>query len=243
MERDFVHHLRAGMGCPHDLIASQKADRRFAIYRNNVIHSLTTALATRYPATQRLLGGECFTACAQLYVETEKPTSPILMFYGNGFPDFLATIPSLVDWPFLADVARIEQARTEAYHAADHAPLRLAVGDAQDIETYLGRMIKAHPAARVLHSPYPAGTIWAASDSPEALSIESWRDETIAITRGRYEVQVSLVPRGTAACFEEIGKGAVLGDAITTACNRHRDCDAASILAALLRCDLLAAPQ
>ena len=37
-----------------------EAARRFAVYRNNVAHSLGRALATRFPVIERLLGAECF---------------------------------------------------------------------------------------------------------------------------------------------------------------------------------------
>lgn len=244
----FAKHLRAGAAFPAGLIASHNPMRRFSIYSNNVVHSLTMALATRFPATQRLLGTECFKACAQLFVDRHKPTTPILMFYGDDFPAYLATLPNLSDWPFLADVARIEAARTYAYHAADQAPLRLEVGDAAEIESYLKRVLRPHPSAHVFHSPYPAATIWAASGSEAELSEaellpETWRDETIAITRSDYEVHITLVPPGTAACMAAIGKTMTLGEAIATACDMDEAYDPASILVALLRCNLLAAPQ
>jgi hypothetical protein len=243
IEDAFARHLRSGAEPPEGLFASGRPDRRFAVYRNNVVHSLTTALATRFPATQRLLGIECFQACAQLFVESYKPISPVMMFYGDDFPAYLTTLPSLTNWPFLADVARIEVARTRAYHAIDRAPLRLKVGDADEIETYLNRVFNPHPAASVFHSPYPAGTIWAASGTEEALPPEAWRDETIAVTRAEYEVQVSLVPRGTSICIDAICKGVVLGEAIAIACHADEEYDPALILATLLRCNLLADPQ
>ena len=97
--------------------------KRFAVYRNNVIVGLVAALRTQFPATERIVGEDFFAAMARVYVVTEPPRSPILVAYGDGFPGFIASFAPAAELPYLADVARLEVARTRAYHAADAAPL------------------------------------------------------------------------------------------------------------------------
>src|SRR5262249_26604143 len=100
------------------------AAARYAVYRNNVTVSLINALAAVYPAVQRITGADFFRAMARLHVRATPPTSPLLFEYGRDFPDFIAQYEHARTMPWLADVARIERAWLDAYHAADAASLR-----------------------------------------------------------------------------------------------------------------------
>ena len=60
---------------------------------------------------------------ARFHVRATPPTSPLLFEYGRDFPDFIARYEHARAMPWLADVARIERAWLDAYHAADAEPL------------------------------------------------------------------------------------------------------------------------
>jgi len=62
---------------------------RFAVYGNNVVVGLMEALQANFPATCRVVGDKFFRAMAREFVMLEPPTSPILLDYGAGFPDFI----------------------------------------------------------------------------------------------------------------------------------------------------------
>ena len=111
--------------CPAGLIAWNGSDpaRRFGVYRNNVIVSLVDALADTFAVTQELVGVQFFRAMAREFAGTNPPTSPLLAFYGDTFPDFIEHFPPATGLPYLADVARIEHLRVHAYHAADLEPV------------------------------------------------------------------------------------------------------------------------
>ena len=97
--------------------------RRFAVYRNNVAAGLIGVVAGAFPAVQRIVGEEFFKAMARAYVLAHPPESPVLMDYGADFADFIAGFEPAASVPYLADVARIERAWREAYHAAEAVPL------------------------------------------------------------------------------------------------------------------------
>jgi len=69
--------------------AIRRADRRFAVYRNNVAVSLVEALGARFPVVKRLVGEEFFRAMAHAFVSREPPLSPLLIHYGETFPAFI----------------------------------------------------------------------------------------------------------------------------------------------------------
>ena len=64
--------------------------RRFAVYRNNVAVGLIGALEARYPVSRRLAGDELFRAMARAFVRAHKPRSPVMIAYGEEFPEFVA---------------------------------------------------------------------------------------------------------------------------------------------------------
>lgn len=209
--------------------------KRFAVYRNNVTVGLVDALAARFPAAQRIVGEEFFRAAARVFVGAEPPRSPLLMFYGDGFPAFLERFEPAADVPYLADVSRIEAARTRAFHAEDAAPADPKRLQTQD-ESRLGdlRAVR-HPATGIVPSAYPIVTIWEMNSGVRALAeIEDWSGEDALVTRPRFDVQVCALPRGGAAFFSALFAGAPLADAAEAAAHHHADFDLATNLAVLI---------
>src|SRR3954453_13504031 len=64
--------------------------RRLAVYRDNVLVSLSRLLEGTFPATRHHLCPERFAGLALAFVRTEPPDRPQLLAYGAGFPAFLA---------------------------------------------------------------------------------------------------------------------------------------------------------
>lgn len=139
---------------------AEQTARRFDVYRNNVHHSLTRALATRFPVVERVVGPEFFAAMAPVFLAAHGPSSPMLFQWGDAFPRFLASFPPLAGLPWLADVARIELARGQAYHAADATPLppEALARAAQDAGQ--ARLV-LHPSVQVVASRHAIVSAWA----------------------------------------------------------------------------------
>lgn len=183
--------------------------RRFAVYRNNVLHSLTDALASTFPVTQALVGEAFFRAMAQVYVRANPPRSPILAFYGQGFADFVAGFAPAASLPYLSDVARLEMARVEVFHAADEpglTPQRLA----QAVTGHHGStatLLQLTPAVQLLRSRYPVVSVWAAHQTDVVdLSAIDWNSAQAALVCRNDELEVLVIPLDAEAawsCFDE----------------------------------------
>src|SRR5690348_14950896 len=132
--------------------AGKGAVRRYNVYRNNVTVSLIDALAAIYPAVQRLTGVEFFRAMARFHVRATPPTSPLLFEYGRDFPAFIAAYEPALPMPWLADVARLERAWLDAYHAEDAAPLSPDTLASVPRERLADLRLIAHPATRIVRS-------------------------------------------------------------------------------------------
>lgn len=186
---------------------------RFAVYRNNVVVSLTKALERRFPVSARLVGDEFFRMMARAFIDAEKPASPLIFAYGDGFPDFVEAFEPASSVPYLADVARIECAWTNAYHAADADPL--TVGDLAkvDPEALPLSRLAAHPAAALIRSPYPAGSIWAAHQGEAVQPVAHKGAETVLVVRPEMAVGVHILPEWDAAFAAAVLDGETLGAA------------------------------
>ena len=217
-QQSFAHALlRPELEVPAAVaeVAGPTRERRFAVHRNNVKASLVATLAAKFPVIRRLVGDEFFEATALVFVERQPPRSPVLAEYGAAFPSFLGTFEPAGDLPYLADVARLEWARHEAFHAADAAASAigsLAALVAADLESV--RLI-LHPAAAVVASPWPIVSIWTTNTFDAAVRrIGPDRPGEIAlITRPEQEVLVHPLPQGADRLAAALADGDPLGEA------------------------------
>src|SRR5262245_57558518 len=69
--------------------AQRDVTRRFSVYRNNLTAGLVAALRTQFTVVEQLVGTEFFRVMARDYVAEEPPRSPVLLDYGDTFPDFI----------------------------------------------------------------------------------------------------------------------------------------------------------
>lgn len=235
--------LDSEMACPTGLRVWNGSDpaRRFAVYRNNVIVSLVDALADTYPVVQALVGEAFFRAMAREFVRSSPPRSPVLAWYGKGFADFAGGFPPAAGVPYLAEVARLEWLRVEVMHAADAE----GVAD-EDLAALLndaGRLpdarFRLHPSVRVLCSPHPVVSLWAAhqdDDPSEALAaIDPEQSEAALLMRPVLGVEIIRIEPGAADFIGHLGAGASLAEGLAAS----RPFDLPTVLGLLLRERLL----
>lgn len=211
------------------------AGKRYDVYRNNVTVSLIDALAAIYPAVQRITGTDFFRAMARFHVRESPPTSPLLFEYGRGFPDFIAGYEHAQMMPWLADVAQIERAWLDAYHARDAAPLAPAQLAAIAPERLADLVFTPHPAAQIVRSEFSAVTIFAANrDSAPVGRIDASTPEDALITRPGFDVIVRHLPPGGAVFATCLTEGRPLGGAAASALETSSDFDIAANIAGLI---------
>jgi hypothetical protein len=139
---------------------------------------------------------------------------PLLFEYGRDFAAFIEGYEYARSMPWLADVARIERAWLDAYHAADAEPLAPQALASIPVEQLADTAFVPHPATRIVRSSYPAVSIFAAHRSEGAISgIEASEPEDALVTRPRLEVMVRRLPPGGAVFLRRVIAGEPLGAA------------------------------
>ena len=189
-----------------------KAVRRFAVYRNNVAHSLTTAMAHIFPAVAGLAGMDRFTHVARLYLEANPPRSPILADLGRDFAGFLdGFAPARQQMPWLAHVARLERAWLDAWHAADAGPLDAAALSSVPPDALAQTHFTAHPAARVIAAPFAIAHLMEAGRAGSTASPDG--AQAVLVTRPRLAVEIRTIDDATAALALALIAGGTLEEA------------------------------
>jgi hypothetical protein len=265
--------------------------RRFAVYRNNVAVGLIGALEARYPVSRRIAGDDLFRAMARAFMRAHRPRSPVMIAYGEEFPEFVAdylaaaaeAVPGAeqialafaqrsfrgVSSPLvgedqgggshrpprlrstaldnllgprdppplpaptrgggcangvgsvhhatacLVDVARLENAWVEAYHAEDASVTTVTELAALSPDCLPDTRIAFHPAARLLRFATPAASVWASAqscDQPAAPTEGS--PEDALITRPDCDVRVRVLPRLGFDFALSLREGATLVEAV-----------------------------
>lgn len=205
--------------------------KRFAVYRNNVHVGLVGVLAAKYQVCSQLVGEEFFTAMARIYVADHKPASPIMMLYGADFSVFIAGFAGARSVPYLCDMAALEQAWSAAYNAADDEPLSLTELAAIATESLADIRLQSHPAAGLVRSAYPIGSIWSAHQAP-GRTIKAGA-EAVLLTRPALDVKVTVIPTADAAFAGTLLGGASIGDAVERTLADHAQFDFGRALAGL----------
>jgi hypothetical protein len=207
--------------------------RRLQVYRNNVFASLTSALRAIYPVVERLVGDGFFQYAADRYIRLHPSTSGNLHDFGGAFAEFLAAFPSAVGLPYLPDVARLEWAYHQVFHAAEHAPLDLSLLRSISPGHYPAIKFRLHPASRLLASEYPVLRIWQVNqadyEGDGTVDLSEGGDQILVIRR---DLRVELQPlgKGEYTLLTALAADHDLASACEAALGVEPDCDLTACL-------------
>ncbi|NCN84509.1 MAG: DUF2063 domain-containing protein [Sphingomonadales bacterium] len=160
---------------PADMFKGTEADwlRGMKVHANTVSHARLVALEDTFPKTRECLGHLLFNQISRQYVEIPAVSGFSLDQIGRIFADFLEL--QQIDEDVL-DLARVEWAWLESYHAVEAIPFGL--GELADLgeEAILGVEISLHPSVRTIRfetSPHQllTGEIPGLADAPGLLVV------------------------------------------------------------------------
>lgn len=198
-----------------DRVRGPQAVARLAFYRASVRAQRRDALAATYPVVRRLVGDDFFAGMVQRYARSHPSRSGDLARFGDRFGDFLAQDPDALALPYLADVARLEWACHESFHAAD-APLLDALALAAVAPQSQGRVrLRLHPSVRLVESAHPIAAIREANQpgcdgTPARLAGPDY----VLVHRDRGVVRARRVEHGEWALLRALRERRTLDEAV-----------------------------
>jgi hypothetical protein len=240
LQREFVAAVFAPDARPPIAILDDAPGReaRFAVYRNNALANLAAALLDVHPVVARLVGQEFFDHVAHQYAVAYPSVSGDIHDYGGHFAEYLEAHPAAAGLPWLADVARLEWAWHEAFHAASPQPFDwshlAAVESARQGELWF----LPHPSLRLVRSPYPILHIWEANqpecDGEETVDLNEGGDRLVVLREADHAIAVERVDAATYAVLEACRLGRPIADAIAAALAADAEADAEALLRDLI---------
>jgi hypothetical protein len=197
------------------------------VYRRGYPARLTEALGETFERVWRVLGDDDFFAVCAAYVPTRRSSSYNLSDYGRDFPEFLEKRRELEHAPFLGDLARLEWAFKELFHATPHAGLpseelaRLATPSA---------VFRFGDATALLTLGHRVHAVWTRDLEDDApLEPDDWRGrEDLFLYKKDGRVYSRVLTPPESAALAALRAGRALEDALAGA--EGLDADAVSAL-------------
>jgi len=228
--------MDASLPVPDGLSDAQNrpAGSRFNVYRNNIAVSLAEAMHTAFPVIAKLLGKENMDGLSGLYLRAHPPSSPLMMFYGEHFPAFLASLEQLNHLGYLPDVARLELALRRAYHAADTSPIAADTLANISPDLLMQSQITLAPSVQVIPSAWPISDIWYFNTTTDAPKPKA-EAQDVLITRPEFDPIPHALPAGGASWISALLQGTRFGDAHEATLNTTPEFDLGATLTLLLQ--------
>jgi hypothetical protein len=218
--------------------AGRPAGRRFSVYRNNVAVSLTEALIDGFPACYNVLGDEHFRGMASVYLRAHPPETPVMARFGGALPAFLDAAPQVANMRWIADLARLEFALRESYHAADAKALTADALAAIPPEALGETRFALAPSLRLIQSDWPVLSIWRRALNPKAPQASPTAQDVL-ILRPDFDPLPQLLASGDAAFVMGLAQGFPLSEAAGHAAGAAPDHDPTAILTLLMQSNAL----
>ncbi len=151
--------------------------------------SLIEALAENCPVLYKQVGKTFFHAMAAEFIRQHPPSSPVLAGYGNTLPVWIECFPPLAEWPWLADLTRLELLFITSLHAADGHPPRLP----EQMENTALAMLKMtfDPSMKIFSSSYAVFSLWSAHQQEgERYPVDPLQPEQMLLFRTDGDVRI-----------------------------------------------------
>lgn len=214
--------------------------QQFAAYRGSVVGNLSNVLADIFPSVNRCLGENFFDAMGRRYIDEHPSTSPSLDNYGQAFPAFCDTFTPLKEYPYIGDLARIDWAWHQAFHALDEQVLSLIAIQGLEPEHYLALSLQLSESLHIVDSSFPIFRIWqftsgSQAHSEQALSSLNFEEgaESVLVWRIGYDIGVAHISEIEQRFLRLVENGETLGTIFATLLSEYSQTQVMSCFAGL----------
>lgn len=249
LQQRFADALLDPQHVPPDLFRPASDQARtanlLALYRGNLSANWSRALGAAFPVIQALLGEEFFHALARSYGRGLSYRNGDLNGLGRDFAAFIAEFGPLTDYPYMADMARVEWALQQAHYGPD-APALTAPALAAVAPDRLGDLRPGlHPNVRLLASEWAIGDIWFAHQpgSTRPLPATPEGPSRLVACRPRWRAELREPALGEFLALEALAAGSTLTEALERGFDADPDFDPGTALPRWLEDGLLTSPD
>ncbi|MBB2487529.1 putative DNA-binding domain-containing protein [Mitsuaria sp. WAJ17] len=218
-----------------------------AVYVNTGLRAAIESLEANFLSVANWVGGPWFWPAATAFARAHPPQDGRLFLYGDGFPDFLASMEHAHLARYTSDLAWVDWMNMRAHAAGDHLPLTATHLAMLPAEALPALQLKVAPATHWRASPgYALVELWRSARAGRTETEVELRDAAgVLVTRPDDEVWVHEVPLASLHLLDALAAGQNLADAAAHASSREspeRPFDLQAALGALLENGALQMP-
>ncbi len=193
-------------------------ETRLDIHRQGYPARIAEALEESFPAIATILGGESFHSLAGDYTAGIRKEPSNLNSIGANLPAFLARSELTRSLPFLPDLAGLEWAVVECFHAERHPPFDMSVCSDWSLDDWSEAKIEFQPATRLLRSAWPIRELRDAREVERSeIDIDLVdRPDQVLVYRADFDVVTESLDDSDALIFESLARGCRLGEVSLT---------------------------
>jgi len=213
------------------------AERLFQVYRNNFWISTEEALADIYCVVKQLVGNRFFTFMVDHFLRSFPPRYGNMIELGGDLPVFLYEFKPIEGLPYLSDIARLEWAYHQVFHAVDARPFNtqtLAVIPPKKIPQL---HFEISSSSRLVYSPFPIFEIWRVNqpdyEGDQSVDLDTG-GESVLVTRPGLVVELQKLEQADARFLQSLASGSNLDKATQAALKYSKDFDLEAALARYL---------
>ncbi len=164
-----------------------RAGVRARVYREGYFTRLCDVLRDDYPKVAFVLG-DGFLPTARAYVRQHPSEHPSLRHFGRHFAEFLRSAGS-PDAPWLAELARLEWARIEAFDTADRATMSFDELRGLPEDAWPTLRLELVPSFRYLELEWNVCDVWLALDEERPVPSVEREPTHVAVWRSGFVVR------------------------------------------------------
>ena len=210
--------LEAGALDPSGALAHDAGTARVRLgaYTGGYPARLEDALAETFPALRHVLGGSTFHHMVQRYLPAAPAGIYNLNDVGTPLPAWLATDELAGAIPLAPDLARLELAVQQAFHATLLPPFDSAPLAAWEADDWDQALVRFQPGVSLVRSAWPIHDVWQArTQAGDTIDVVvEGRPQDVVVFRTGFRVTPALVAADEAALLERLLAGERLGTAL-----------------------------
>jgi len=179
------------------------AAMRLEVYAAAYFHRIREALESEYAALTGAIGAAAMNDLVASYLLVHPSRDPSLRWAGARVPEFLASHeaaePFRRRWPWAADLARLEWARSLAFDAADAPPLERRDLSSLPSEAWSDLVVAFQPATQLVRLEWPVHRLLdgarslAPPSAPEPATLCVWRRDEAVLQRALDPLEAELL--------------------------------------------------
>ena len=195
-------------------------DERIGIYANAYFYRLLECLKEEYPATLAVTGSNDFASLTRDYLVWRPPSEPSIFYAGCYLADFLRNHRLAEGWPFIAELARLERATLDSFHAPDISILTDEAMRAIPAEQWPTIELRCHPGVEILRGEWRVSEVLSAVERGEQWLEPVRETNAVIVWRRGISVHYRILEVAETAALALVKKGAsfaALSEVIATA--------------------------